>query len=198
MAERILPIMKKMLCFVSQEMADFEVTLAFHILKAKGGRDIWPVGYDLSPVVSQAGFTYLPALTLAQALDEADVEGLIIPGGPIRPQRDELTRLICQVDAEKKLLAAICFGPQYLGRAGVLDQHRFTTSCSPDTIRSLQVPDPYPRNNYVEERVVRDGNVITAKGTAFVDFAFAIADYLGIYVGRETERERYQQDILGR
>ena len=106
--------------------------------------------------------------------DLRDVEALILPGGPIRPQRDELTQLICKIDAEKKLLAAICFGPQYLGRAGILDQHRFTTSCSEETIQSLGVSDPYPRKNYVEARVVRDEHVITAKGSAFVDFAFAI------------------------
>jgi len=190
--------MNKILCFVSQEMADFEVTLAFHILKSKGSREILPVGADCTPVVSQAGFTYLPALTLTQALDLAEVEGLIIPGGPIRPQPDGLTPLILKLNAQKKLLAAICFGPQYLGRAGILDHHRFTTSCSPDHIKSLQVSDPYPRNNYLEERVVRDGNVITAKGSAFVDFAFTVAEYLDVYSGRHEEQQRLYQDIMDR
>ena len=190
--------MKKILCYVSNEMADFEIVLAFHFLKSKGNRDILPVGIDLTPVVSQSGLTYLPRQTLAQALDLTDVEALIIPGGPIRPQRDELTRLIRKVDAEKKLLAAICFGPQYLGRAGILDRRRFTTSCSEDTIKSLGVPDPYPRNNYVEERVVRDGNVITAKGSAFVDFAFAISDYLDIFSDRTDEKGRLYKEFMDR
>jgi putative intracellular protease/amidase len=190
--------MSKVLCFISDEMADFEVTLAFHFLKSKGNREIVTVGYDLSGVVSQAGFTYLPDRTIAQALDLQDVEGLVFPGGPIREQRDELTELILKMDAEKKLLAAICFGPQYLGRAGVLDQHRFTTSCSEDKIKALQVCDPYPRKNYVEERVVRDEHVITAKGDAFVDFAFAVADYLDAFAGKDDERERLHQKIMDR
>jgi putative intracellular protease/amidase len=190
--------MNKVLCFVSEEMADFEITLAFHFLKAKGNREIVPVGYNLTPVVSQAGFSYLPKQTLVQAMDLAGVEALIIPGGPIRPQRDELTELIQKLDQEKKLLAAICFGPQYLGRAGILDHHRFTTSCSVETIQSLQVRDPYPRYNYIEERVVRDENVITAKGSAFVDFAFAISDYLDIFSGKNDEKDRLYREMTGR
>jgi putative intracellular protease/amidase len=190
--------MKKVLCFISDEMADFEVTLALQILRNTGCREIIALGYDLTPVRSQAGFTHLPDLTLASGCDLQDVEGLIIPGGPIRPQRDELTRLICKMHAEKKLLAAICFGPQYLGRAGILDQHRFTTSCTEETIKSLQVPDPYPRTNYVEARVVRDQHVITAKGGAFVDFAFAIADYLEIYSEDPDQRASFYNEIVDR
>jgi putative intracellular protease/amidase len=190
--------MGKLLCFFSDEMADFEVVLAFHILCSKGSREIVSVGNTRDPVVSQSGFTYLPQATLPEAMEMADVEGLIIPGGPIRPQRAELTRLIQKLDGEGKLLAAICFGPQYLGRAGVLDRHPFTTSCSVEKIQALGVPDPYPRRNYVEERVVCDGNLITAKGHAFVDFAFAIADYLGIYAGKAAERQAYYRQIMDR
>ena len=145
--------MNKILCYVSDEMADFEITLAFHLLKAKGNREIVSVGCNLSPIVSQSGLTYLPNKTLTQAMDLPGVEAFIIPGGPIRPQPEGLTELIQKIHAQNKLLAAICFGPQYLGRAGVLDDHRFTTSCSIETIQSLQVPDPYPRYNYCRFRI---------------------------------------------
>jgi putative intracellular protease/amidase len=190
--------MNKVLCFVSDEMADFEITLVIHCLKTIGNREIVTVGYDLSPVVSQSGFTYLPHRTLMQALDLPGVEALIIPGGPIRSQRGELTELIHKIHNEKKLLAAICYGPQYLGRAGILDNHRYTTSCSEDKIKSLQVLDPFPRKNYVDERVVRDGHVITAKGGAFVDFSFAIFEYLDIYSGRNDEKESLYNEIMDR
>jgi putative intracellular protease/amidase len=190
--------MQNVLCFISADMADFEVTLALQILKNIGQRAVIPVGYDLTPVVSQSGFTHLPQLSLEQAMELKDVEALIIPGGPIRPQGAELTRLLQQLDRERKLLAAICFGPQYLGRAGVLDIRRFTTSCAEETIHSLGVSDPYPRQNYVEARMVRDGHVITAKGSAFVDFAFAIADCLGVYVDKPGEMEAFYADIVNK
>lgn len=190
--------MSKVLCFVSEGLADFEITLVLHKLKTVGDREIIAVGYDLAPVVSESGLTYLPDRTLVQALNLPGVEALLIPGGPIRPQGAELTELIRKLDNEKKLLAAICNGPQYLGRAGILDTHRYTTSCSADKIRSLQIPDPFPRSNYVEDRVVRDGHVITAQGRAFVDFAFAVFEYLKVYSGREGEKERLYRDIMNR
>lgn len=190
--------MKKVLCFVSNDMADFEVTLAFQFLKAIGNREIVTVGYDLSPVVSQSGFTYLPACTVEQGMDLAEVEAMILPGGPIRPQRESLTELILQTHRQNRLVAAICFGPQYLGRAGILDHHRYTTSCSAETIRSLGVADPFPRSNYVEARVVQDRQVITAKGGAFVDFAFAVGDALDVFAGKGAERERLFNEMLNR
>jgi putative intracellular protease/amidase len=190
--------MKKILCFVSDEMADFEITLTLQILKNIGHREIITIGSNLTPVVSQSGFTSLPNRTLQQALELPGVEALLIPGGPIRPQPAGLTELILKIHDEKKLLAAICFAPQYLGRAGILDHHRYTTSCSEDTIKALQVPDPFPRDNYVEARVVRDGQVITAKGGAFVDFAFAIAEHLDLYSGRNDEKVRFYDEIVDR
>ena len=190
--------MTNVLCFISDEMADFEVTLTLQILKNKGNRDIITVASTTAPVVSQAGFTHLPNCTTRQAIDLPNIEALIIPGGPIRPQPDGLTELIQKIHNQQKLVAAICFGPQYLGRAGILDQHRFTTSCSEDKIKALQVADPYPRRNYVEARVVCDGNLITAKGGAFVDFAFAVADYLGIYTDREQDSQNFYNEITNR
>jgi putative intracellular protease/amidase len=188
----------KIIVFISADLADFEITLAAHLLRAIGGRKVVSAGYDLRPVTSQAGLTYQPDLTLDQAYDLVEVEGLILPGGPIREQGNDLTRLIQKLDGEQKLLAAVCFGPQYLGRAGVLDKRRFTTSCSEGTIRELTVKDPYPRINYVDERVVRDGHIITAKGGAFVDFAFAIAETLDVFAGREEEKTRLYHEIINR
>lgn len=190
--------MNKVLCFISDGMADFEVTLVFHKIKTIAHREVITVGYDLSPIISESGLTYLPNQTLVQAMDLSEVEGLIIPGGPIRSQRIELTELILKLYEEKKLLAAICNGPQYLGRAGILDKHRYTTSCSEGAIKRLQVSDPFPRDNYVEERVVRDGHIITAKGRAFVDFSFYIFDYLAIYSGRKDEQAQLYKDIMDR
>jgi putative intracellular protease/amidase len=189
---------RTILCFVAEDMADFEVTLALQILRNHGSREILTVGYERTPVVSQTGFTHLPQFTPAQCMDLPGIEAMIFPGGPIRPQREDLTRLIQKLDEEKKCLAAICFGPQYLGRARVLDRHPFTTSCSEQTIQSLGVADPYPRRNYVEARVVVDEHVITAKGSAFVDFAFAISDVLHVYEQNPGRRNNFYHEIMDR
>jgi putative intracellular protease/amidase len=188
--------MGKVLCFVSEGMADFEVLLAFHKIKTVGRREVVSVGYHLDKVTSESGLRYQADALLQDAMEWEDIEGLIIPGGPITEQREELTALIRLLDSRGCLLAAICNGPQYLGRAGVLDTRKYTTSCSVDRIHKLGVVDPFPRQQYVEKRVVRDGHIITAKGRAFLDFTFAVFDYLGIYENSPEEQQKLWKDIL--
>lgn len=190
--------MSTILCFISEGMADFEITLVLHKLKNIGGRDIIAAGYTLDPITSESGLRYLPDITLADAVRLDDVEALLIPGGPIRSQQPVLTDLITKLDEEKKLLAAICNGPQYLGRAGILARHKFTTSCSPEKIAELGVSDPFPRENYIDRRVVRDGHIITAQGRAFVDFAFDIFTYLHVYGTHPQEQKQLFLDIVNR
>ncbi|MEK3861910.1 DJ-1/PfpI family protein [Paenibacillus sp. FSL H7-0716] len=188
--------MGKILCFISDDFADFEITLALHKIRNVGKKEVLSVGYSYESVVSESGLTYQPDLVLKEAVKLNDIEGLIIPGGPIVHQKQDLTDLINHLDREEKMLAAICHGPQYLGRAGILDHCKFTTSCSVERISKLNVDDPFPRDNYVDKRVVRDEHIITAKGRAFVDFSFEIFDYLGIYQDLDEEKEQFFRDIM--
>jgi 4-methyl-5(b-hydroxyethyl)-thiazole monophosphate biosynthesis len=190
--------MGKILCFFSETMADFEITLLFHKINTASNYEIVTVGYDTHPIVSESGLTYLPDQPISQVLDKTDIDALIIPGGPISPQKEELTQLIQKLDREKKLLAAICNGPQYLGRAGVLKHHPFTTSNAQEKIKKLNIVDPFPWENYLDQRVVQDQHIITAKGRAFVDFTFAVFDYLGIYANKKTEQQQLYADIMDR
>ena len=64
--------------------------------------------------------------------------------------------------AQPKLVAAICFGPQFLARAGALAGIPYTTSCTPEHIAQLGVDDPFPREGFVDQRVVEHGHIITA------------------------------------
>ncbi|CAG7619388.1 DJ-1/PfpI family protein [Paenibacillus allorhizosphaerae] len=189
--------MGKIICFISEDFADFEITLAFHKIRNIGKREVLSMGYNVETVVSESGLYYKPNVTINEAMELSDIEGLIIPGGPIRNQRKELTDFIIKLDQEGKMLAAICNGPQYLGRAGILHTCKFTTSCSIESINKLKVEDPFPRENYIDKRVVRERHVITAKGRAFVDFSFEIFHYLGVYQNADEERELFH-DIMNR
>jgi putative intracellular protease/amidase len=120
----------------------------------------------------------------------------LIPGGPIKEQKNSLTDLIIKFNNKHILIAAICNGPQYLGRSGILNNKKFTTSCSKERIEKMKLDDPFPRENYIEKRIVIDENIITAKGRAFIDFSFAIFDYLEIYKDRIDERDKLLVDIL--
>ena len=181
--------MKTIYCYIYPDFADFEVTILVHRLRNAGGYKVVTLAETEEPVMSQSGLRYLPDKRISQA-DAHEAAGLIIPGGPICNEQNAIVPLVQQMDKQEKLLAAICFGPQFLGRAGVLDRHTYTTSCSEETIRQLNVCDPFPRCNFRSARVWQDGHVITAPGHAPVDFAAQICRYFSVY--RDAAQEYSQ------
>ena len=170
--------MNTIYCYIYPDMADFEVTLLLHRLRCIGGRRIVTLAETMEPVFSQSGLRYLPDETITQASADT-AEALIIPGGPINNRQNAILPLITQLLAQQKLVAAICFGPQFLARAGALEGIPYTTSCTPDHIAQLGLDDPFPRESFVNQRVVEHGHIITAQGHALVDFAQAVCRHLG-------------------
>ena len=185
--------MGKILCYIYDDMADFEISLLLHRLRNAGKREIVAISETLDELVAQSGLRYVADKRIeeVEAWDSLeDVEALVIPGGPINNNQNAICSLIRRMVQENKLVAAICFAPQFLGRAGILGEYAYTTSCSPEKIRQLGCNDPFDRANYAEKRCVTDRNVITAQGYAFVDFAEAVCDYLNVF---ENEKQKYEQ-----
>lgn len=182
--------MEKILCYIYEGMADFEISLLLHRLRNTGKREIVAVSEKKEPFTAQSGLHYTADKLISEITSIDEYEALIIPGGPIDNTQNEICPVIQQMIQADKLVAAICFAPQFLGRAGILSQYRFTTSCSAQKIRQLGVADPFYRENEVDVRCHTDRNVITAKGYAFVDFALAVCDTLQIF---ETKQLRYEQ-----
>lgn len=194
--------MGKILCYIYEEMADFEISLLLHRLRNAGAREIISISETTAPVTAQSGLTYIPDKTIADimlteqdVISEnsvllADIEALIIPGGPIDNEQNAICPLARAVAEQGKLLAAICFAPQFLGRAGILDSYQYTTSCSEAKIAQLGCEDPFNRENYVFQRTVVDRNVITAQGYAFVDFAIEVCRYLKIFTSPKQEYDQ--------
>lgn len=60
--------MGKTLCFFSDDMADFEITLLFHKINTASTLEIITVGYDTNPIVSESRLTYLPDQTIECAI----------------------------------------------------------------------------------------------------------------------------------
>lgn len=56
--------------------------------------------------------------------------------------------------------------------------------------------DPFPRENFILERVVRDGNIIIAQGIAFIDFAIEICDWFNLFENKE-EKDNFSREIKG-
>ena len=182
---------KNILCYLYDNMADFEISVLLHYLKNIGGYEITAVADEMGEITAQSGLHFVPDKIIADIGELGAYEALIIPGGPIDNGQNAICPVIRELIQKDKLVAAICFAPQFLGRAGVLKEYSYTTSCTEETIRALGVEDPFVRGNYRDERVVIDRNVITAQGHAFVDFAEAVCEYLGVFEREEEKKEHF-------
>ena len=173
--------MGKIFCFIYDDMADFEMTFVLNLLALQGKKEIVMIAHEKRVITSKAGIRYQPHLSVKEAIQTDDVDGLIIPGGWNDEQRPELTELIKTLHKQQKLLAAICRGPSYLARAGVLTGRKYTTTYTEQLVEELGVDDPFEREHFQDEPVVRDGHIITAHGDAFVDFGIEICDFFSLF-----------------
>jgi len=173
----MVDVIGKALVFIYDGMADFELTFAATVTGRWMEKELVTIAYDKKEIISSPGIKYNPHFTVKEALSFEDVEGIIIPGGRNNELRPELHKLLNKLNDEGKYLAAICAGPQYLARTGVVDNKKFTTTLSKEYMKENQMEDKFQWENYVDEKVVRNDNIITAKGEAFIDFAMEILDY---------------------
>ncbi|MGO2141207.1 MAG: DJ-1/PfpI family protein [Leucobacter sp.] len=125
------------------------------------------------PVRSASGIPLQPTTTLADAPEAATV--LLVPGGDTSVLLKDQTAIsrIRELAACADLVTSVCTGAIALGAAGLLDGRRATSHWS---VRHLL---PEYGATAVDERVVADGNVLTAAGvTAGMDLALTIVGRL--------------------
>lgn len=191
--------MNKILVFIFHGMTDYESTFVTHLLNTSGNKEIVTVAYEKKLVKGRSGFDILPSMVVSEVKME-EFEGLIVPGGWNGDLRPELTNLIKALNKQGKLLAGICgAGTVFLAKAGVLENVQYTTPVSSWTERHKEVfgmEDPFPRKNLIFKRMVRDKNIITAQGTAFVDFAIEICDWFNLFENPE-EKASFHKEIVG-
>lgn len=122
------------------------------------------------------------AVDLAVAeVDPAAYDLLVLPGGkaPARLRKDPaVLGLVRTFVAAGKPVAAICHGPQILGSAGVLAGR--VATCYRSVAGELRAAGA----RYLDERVVVDGNLITARKPADLPyFVHAVLAALGLSPG---------------
>lgn len=143
-------------------------------------REIVTFSAGREPVKSEDGFTILPDRDLTEFRRE-EFASLVLPGiwEPLPVLLDDrIIRFLEQFREDDGLLiAAISAGPLLLGRAGLLEGKRFTHGVFEEFLDAFPV---MPRENTVRTYLVEDGNLITAYGGAFREFAAAVARKLGI------------------
>ena len=115
-----------------------------------------------------------------------DFDAIVLPGGMpgagnLRDNQ-KILDFVRKINEEGGLVAAVCAAPIVLEAAGILEGKNATSYPG--------FGEEMPSCNYKEERVVKDGNIITARGPGVaLEFALEIVKYLKSESDAEELRE---------
>jgi len=87
--------------------------------------------------------------------------------------------------AKGSTIAAICAATTYLGKKGILDELKHTSN-DPDYLKAI-APEYKGEQNYVNSPAVIDQNIITANGTAPIEFSREVFKKLKLYSDDDIE-----------
>lgn len=129
---------------------------------------------------------------LVQDVNADSIDLLVIPGGDpaLLVENQALKYLIEQLLARDKKVAAICGGAAVLAGQGFLKGKKCTglgSGVQPGSRYELY----FAGSILLDQHVVVDGNIITAQGQAYVEFAVELANLMGLY----TTLDAYEADI---
>lgn len=131
------------------------------------------------PIKSLGGLTVLPDVTL----DEIDFDkalGLILPGGDSwleQGEHDEVLEVAQQLLDQEKAVGAICAATAAIVKNGVVGDRRHTSN---DLGWLKYVIPDYEEVNYQVSPAVLDDHLITANGTAPLEFAAKVFEELDL------------------
>lgn len=166
--------MKKVAILLADGFEEVEVITPADFLRRAGIEVILTSIEELT--VSGCHDIKITADTTLDALEADELDGLILPGGlpgaANLSQSEALLELICKMNSNKKLLAAICAAPALVfAKAGLLAGRKFT--CYPGFENEISGAD------FSAERVVQDANMITSRGPGTAaEFSIAMIEYL--------------------
>jgi len=184
----------KILCYFYNEMADWEIIFACNILSFDLGlynKELITIANN-NLIISKAGIHYKPHILINNFINLNDIDGLLIPGGWQYEYDADLIKLIKSLYYSNKLIAAICAGPIFLARAGILEKVKYTTTLCEDYFIVNQENDPFPRKNFINSDLVRDKNVITAKYNAFIGFTVECCDWFGLFKSNAEKKNKFK------
>lgn len=150
------------------------------------------VGFGQQPCRSLENLRTVVDLDVEE-IDPSNVDLLVIPGGhpaeivndpSLGRKVEAFLEKVREIDGRGGKLAAICGGPQWLAFAGVLRGRRCT--------HSLDHPGPeFEGSVFTNEHLTVDGNIITAQGQAYAEFAVEMGRQTGVY----SREEDAQSDL---
>ena len=114
-------------------------------------------------------------------MDAQTIDLFVIPGGEPAPLVDnlELRNFVEDLITQNKKVAGICGGASLLAGLGILKGRKCTGMASGKN-PNLPSYQYFSEANFLDEHVVVDGNIITAQGQAYVEFAVELARQMSL------------------
>jgi putative intracellular protease/amidase len=180
----------KIYVFLFDGYSDWEPAYAMAEITKSDKYQLLTVAMDKRAIRSAGGLTVIPDLALNE-LDLGDAAMIILPGGTAWEEKKyrEMVPILEDYVRHQGRIAAICSATTLLADMGVLDQVRHTSNAK---LYLQQLSTLYKgATNYVEEPAITDRNIITATGTAPIEFAREIFKMLSLM--DETRIEEWFQ-----
>lgn len=180
--------MKEVLFILLNEFAEWEASPLAAAINQSEDFCVKSVSTSLAPVRSIGGFSVNPDYDVRQALAK-DFAGLLLIGGTAwrTPEAQQVTPLVERALERKALLGAICDASVYLGRLGLLN-HIAHTSNQLEDLEAYAGSAYTGKTLYRFQQAVRCGNIVTANGTAGLEFAKEVLLGLGVMAEADAEQ----------
>ncbi len=174
--------MKKVLVVILQQYADAEaayISTAINIL-GTGKYEVKTVSLNKDYVRSIGGFRVMPDYDIRSI--PSDYEAVILIGGMAWADKNamQLKPLINDCLKKNRVLGGICNASAFLGTIGVLNNVKHTSNGFFEFLKQWAGSAYTGTAKYVAKQAVRDRNIITANGTASLEFAKEILLALNI------------------
>ncbi|MGE3760588.1 MAG: DJ-1/PfpI family protein, partial [Pseudobdellovibrionaceae bacterium] len=141
----------------------------------------------------------LRATTSYKQVDLSNCRAVLVPGGDPGSIKDnkEIDEVIQSANEKGLWLAAICAGPSVLAKAKILKGKKIAHGYGPKQLEFLK--SYFEGVHLTDEKFMCNGNVITAKPDAHIDFAVEIACRLDAADASKANRTKdYYRGVLGR
>ena len=178
---------KKIIVFLFNGFSDWEIAYLSPEIRKSEEFDLIYFSIDGSPVTSMGGLRVLPEVSLPE-INADEVYMLIIPGGTAweKGENTEIELLTKTLFDKRKTIAAICAATTFLAEHGFLNQLKHTSN-DLDYLKMV-APHYTGEKNYINSLAVTDGNLITAKGIAPIEFAREIFEKIKLHSTQDIEK----------
>ncbi|MCA1291937.1 DJ-1/PfpI family protein [Paenibacillus sp. alder61] len=160
--------------------SEYELTVALSILK-QGNHPITTIGITSDMIRGESDLKCVADCTIYDA-DIESLDSILIPGCmdiSTLFDNEDLVSFIkrCAEYNKELIIAAISSSPYLLARAGILENRKYTTGINEEDRKQLGI---FNEDNYCNDLVVQDGNLLTARGRGFTEFGNKLGHLLNL------------------